>query len=216
MVDYMVGKITYKNDYYILLESNFKGYKIFVSDSNKFDSDNLSKIFTYVKVYQNNKNTFVYEYYGFKTLKEKIFFETLLSVTGIGPKTALIILKNNLDVLKELIRNEDVSSLSALEGFNQKNSLAIISALSFKMKNERINGENYMHGEKPEEVVRDENGYNATADLISALKALGYKKNVIEKALSHLIKDVTTTKQDGLNDLISKAIKVILNETVAS
>lgn len=103
-----------------------------------------------------------------------------------------------------------------LEGFNQKNSLTIISALSFKFKNEKRSHVDNLADESKKNDIESNTNYNLTSDLISALKALGYKKATIEKALTYLIKDISTANEDGLNDLISKAIKVILNETSAS
>lgn len=214
MIEYIIGKVSYKNSNYLILENNFKGYKFFVSNATKFEENASAKIFVYTKISQNNKNNYVFEYYGFKTLKEKIFFEHLLSVNGIGPKTSLIILKNDLNLLKELIRNEDIDSLSALEGFTNKVALAIVSALSFKMKNEKINEFSNDINQKNES--NPNNSFNPIPDLVSALKALGYKKNMIEKAINILIPQLTNTNEDQISELISQAIKIISDETITN
>lgn len=215
MIEYISGKISYKNGSYLILENNFKGYKIYMSDLSNIDDNGNIKLFVYTRIYQNNKSNLVFEYYGFKSIREKFFFETLLSINGIGPKTSLLILKNNIDVLKELIKNEDVESLSLLEGFNQKIALSIISALSFKLKKENWNEcEQNKHIDKTEEC--NENKYNPIPDLISALKALGYKKTEIEKAVNAIVSRINNVTEDDLSDLISQAIKVILNETIAN
>ncbi|MDE5767073.1 MAG: hypothetical protein K2H56_00845 [Malacoplasma sp.] len=215
MIEYILGKVSYKNSNYLILENNFKGYKVYMSDLASIEENSNIKVFVYTRVYQNNKSNFVFEYYGFKSIREKFFFETLLSINGIGPKTSLLILKNNIDMLKELIKNEDVESLSILEGFNQKIALSIISALSFKFKKENwIEYENNKSNEKSDESKI--NKYNPIPDLISALKALGYKKSEIEKAMNCLVSEISDVTEDDLSDLISKAIKVILNETVTN
>ena len=107
MIEYILGKVSYKNSNYLILENNFKGYKVYMSDLASIEENSNIKVFVYTRVYQNNKSNFVFEYYGFKSIREKFFFETLLSINGIGPKTSLLILKNNIDMLKELIKLEN-------------------------------------------------------------------------------------------------------------
>ncbi|BAC44071.1 holliday junction DNA helicase [Malacoplasma penetrans HF-2] len=214
MIEYIIGKISYKNNNYLILENNFKGYKLFMSDPNIFEENSSAKIFVYTKIFQNNKNNFLFEYYGFKTLREKIFFENLLTVNGIGPKTSLTILRNDLNLLKELIRNEDIESLSVLEGFTNKTALSIVSALSYKLKNERIS--EYNNDVNHSSINQQSNSYNPVPDLVSALKALGYKKNMIEKAINLLIPQLSNVSEDQISDLISQAIKIISDEAVTN
>lgn len=203
MFEYIVGKINYLNSTYLVLENNFLGYKIYVSDPNKFEINKIQKVYLYIKVFQNTKNYLNYEYYGFKSLVEKIFFETLLSINGIGVKIALNILKNDLNLIKQLIRKQDVNTLASLEGLNAKLATNIISQLSYKMNLEKINDD-----EKNLES-------NLVADIISALKALGYKKQEIEYAINKMSGQIDNSKE--ASDLISCAIKLILeNETISN
>ncbi|MCF0217996.1 MAG: Holliday junction branch migration protein RuvA [Malacoplasma sp.] len=214
MLTYIIGKVVYISKNYILLENNGQGYKIFVSNPDQYKDGCDCKIFIFTKIYQNNKNNIVFELYGFTSVKEKIFFETLMQISGIGPKTGLIILKNDLSVLKNLIVNEDVNSLAVLEGFTNKTALAVVSALSYKMKTEK----NYEPHptENTQNNCETQQNYNATQDLISALKALGYKPQVIEKTVNNLLPQIANTKEEEISDLISIAIRSIVDDSISS
>lgn len=201
MFEYIVGKINYLNSTYVILENNFIGYKIYVSNPNKFELNKIQKLYIYPKLYQNNKSCYVCEYYGFKTLPEKIFFESLLNVNGIGVKSAIGILKNDLSLLKNLIKNNDIDSLINLEGINNKIANNLVMFLSIKLKNESLN----------ENITS--NDYSLLLnDVISALKSLGYKKTDIEKSILKLDKKLLKNySEENVSELISLCIKNILN-----
>ena len=204
MFEYIVGKINYTNSNYVILENNFIGYKIYVSDPNKFELNKFQKIFLYSKIYQNLKNTFSYEYYGFKTLNEKIFFEQLLQINGIGVKSALAILKNDINLIKQLIKNQDINSLTSLEGFNNKIATHVVGQLSYKIKLEK------------QDVASSDSG-EIVADIISALKALGYGKTEIEKAMVSIETEISKSSYEDISNLISLAIQsIIKNENLSN
>lgn len=205
MVEYIVGKINYINSSYLVLENNFLGYKVNVSDTSKFEVNKVQKVYIYTKIFQNVKNTFNFEYYGFKTLSEKIFFETLLNVNGVGTKTSLLILKNDLNIIKNLIKNQDIDSLSNLEGFTKKIATNIVGQLSYKLKYEKNN----------ELLKNDESISQKLPELISALKSLGYKKNEIDSVICNINDDVIE-KCSEISDLISFAIKNIIENKDAT
>ncbi len=199
MYEYIVGKVNYSNSNYLILENNFIGYKIFVSDSEKFEINKIQRVYIYTKIYQNLKNNFLYEYYGFKTLYEKIFFEWLLQVNGVGTKIALSIMKNDINLMKDLIIKNDIEALNSLSGFTNKISLNVTHFINQKIKNE------------PECHKNKNTCSENLCDLVSALKALGYKKNQIEKAVSLLESKIINSKKDDISDLISLAIQAIVN-----
>ena len=82
-----VGKVISKSKQNLIFESNYTGYIIHVSNVDKFETDKFQKIFIY-----EHKNEYSHSYFGFKEFKERILFEDLISIPGIGPKTALSIL----------------------------------------------------------------------------------------------------------------------------
>lgn len=142
MYEYIVGKINYTNTNYVILENNFIGYKVFVNGIDNLDLNAFHRLYLYTRVTQNNKGNFVYEYYGFKTINEKFFFELLLTLNGIGPKTAMAILKNDVSLLKKLIKSNDIKTLETLPGFTNKLSIMIVNQLGYKLRNEIIDNKN--------------------------------------------------------------------------
>lgn len=201
MFEYIVGKINYSNDNYLILENNYIGYKIWVNNPNQYDKNSTIRLYVYTKMSQSNKGNYVYEYYGFKSIVEKIFFENLISINGIGPKTALNILKNDISLLKELIRNDDIISLELLPGFSNKVALIVCSQLGYKFRNE-----------KNTETANDSNNKTILKEVISALKALGYKKFDIENAINVIGPKLDTYSEEDISSVISDAIKIILGE----
>ena len=199
MFEYIVGKISYANENYLILENNYTGYKIWTNNADSYENNTNLRLYIYTKIFQSNKGNYVYEYYGFKNISEKIFFENLVSINGIGPKTALSILKNDINFIKDLIRNDDIISLELLPGFSNKIALLVCSQLGYKLRNE-----------KKEETVNSTNNGNLLADVISALKALGYKKNDIEMAVNVIGPKLDNYTNDDISTVISEAIKVIL------
>lgn len=203
-MEYINGKITYSNKNYIILETNSIGTKIFINDYINYELNQYYKIYIYQKVCQTNKGNFVSEYYGFKDPYEKIFFEQLININGIGPKTALNILKTNLDELKILIKTKDYKTLETLPGFNKKIAWQVINDISYKLnfeyKNETINENN------------NSTSVTKISDLVSALKALGYKKEEVEIALSEIPTKIENYRSLELSDLISETIKIIIGD----
>ncbi len=201
-MEYINGKVTYSNKNYVVLEANSIGHKIYINDSMAFDNNQLYRIYIYQKVSQTNKGNFLFEYYGFKDPQEKIFFEQLINLNGIGPKTALNILKTNLDELKSLIKTKDYKALETLPGFNKKIAWQIINDISYKL-NFEFKNENHTTNNNQTITTK-------ISDLVSALKALGYKKEEVEIALSEIPLKIENYRSMELSDLISETIKIII------
>lgn len=206
MFEYIVGKISYANNSYIVLENNFIGYKIFLNNIDLIDKNTFHRIYVYSKIFQNGKGNFGFEHYGFKTVAEKYFFDSLLTINGIGPKTAMNILKNDLFLVKKLIKNNDVNTLKSLNGFNERVAIAVVNSLSSSLKNDFKNNESDSFKEKNTEII---------VSIIQSLKMLGYKKHEVEYALeiiSSKINNITNNDTNEVNDLVSEAIKLIVNK----
>lgn len=216
MYEYIVGKISYSNTSYIVLENNFIGYKVFINKIDELDKNSFHRIYLFTKVSQNNKGNFIYDYYGFKSINEKYFFELLLTLNGIGPKTAMAILKNDISLLKNLIKTNDVETLESLPGFNGKLAIMIVNQLGYKLRNETIFKKNVDDNDLLEnDSENNESKSNQTAiiaDILNALKALGYKKSEIEFALCSMQEKNIFEKFNDINELISEAIKLIIDK----
>ena len=71
-------------------------------------------------------NIITEEIYGFDSIEKSNFFRDLLSCQGIGPKTALQIMQNDLNLIQSLIRDSDSNGLSQLPGINAKTAHTLV------------------------------------------------------------------------------------------
>lgn len=198
MYSYFYGQVVAVNKRSITFESYGKGYLINVANPNEFTVGNKMKIYIYDQYTTNNKNAFLKDYYGFITYGHKELFLSLMRCNGIGPKTALNICKNDLNLIKELIANKDQEQLSQCQAINLKMAANIIETLSEHYKNINTNpGAN-----------------NAIIELISALKNLGYSKEDIQYAIDQIKANLNTELE--ISSLISEAIKLIINRNTIS
>ncbi len=183
MYSYMIGKITEVKPTAITLEVNNIGYNIIVANPYRYKLDLLEKVYLFQNVKEDALDLF-----GFKSSDEKELFVKLISVKGIGPKSALSILASGSvnDVLMA-IEDGNVSYLMKFPGIGQKASQQIILDLKGKLSFENISfvNENLISAEE-------------------ALQALGYKKPEIKKVMAKL--DISLSTED----LIKQALKLML------
>ena len=110
MFAYIKGSLEVKTNGYIVIDVNGIGYKIFMSETaiNKLGAiGEIIKIHTYVRVREDDISI-----YGFNTNEELRMFELLLSVSGIGAKSALVILSNvSVSSFALAIINNDINLL---------------------------------------------------------------------------------------------------------
>ena len=90
MYEYLIGKITAINPHYIVVEVNGIGYQLQVANPFRYEENTTQKVYVYQAVRENDVTL-----YGFYDLAEKQLFLKLISVSGIGPKSALAILATN-------------------------------------------------------------------------------------------------------------------------
>lgn len=175
MFAYVKGTLEEKSSDYIVVEAGGIGYKVYMSSSaiaTIGECGNSVKIHTYYYVREDNISL-----YGFITKEELKLFELLLSVSGIGAKSAISMLSNITPSSFALaVITEDVKKLTELPGIGKKSAQRIILELKDKLKAQET--EEDIKIEKP--VLSDEN----TEEAVAALQILGYSKKEIEKVLS--------------------------------
>lgn len=186
MIRRISGSIVLRDGTSIVVDVHGVGYRIFVSPHTLFEmsgADDVS-VWTYHAIRENAADL-----YGFKTLEELSFFELLLSVSGIGPKSALAILGiASLGELKRAIRENNPAYLTKVSGIGRKNAEKIVLELKDKL------------GSISEEVsVSTSEG---DIEVLEALEALGYPMHIARNALRNIPKDVLETP-----DRIKHALK---------
>lgn len=183
MYAYIKGSLEVKTRGYIVIDVNGIGYKIFMSETAIAELGEIGqvvKVHTYLKVKEDEMSL-----YGFNTNEELRMFELLLSVSGIGAKSAINILSNITPSSFALaVITNDVAKIKALPGIGPKGAQRIILELKDKLNKEK----DIEEVEKKAEKVIDTQKYN---EAISALQVLGYSKKEIEKALQGINEELT-------------------------
>ncbi len=173
MIGSIRGKISHKSSNYIILETSGVGYKVFMPQvlllTLKLNQDLSLVIHTYVREDQITL-------YGFQTLPELEFFELLLTVSGVGPKSALGIMSlASLEMIKSAIVSEDPTVFTKVSGIGRKTAERVIVELKEKLKSESQN----------QPVAREH------SDAMDALVSLGYSQQEARTALKNVPKEIT-------------------------
>jgi Holliday junction DNA helicase RuvA len=183
MIGSINGVVQYKGASFLIVQTGGVGYKIFTIPttvaSTKVNTDVLFFIHTYVREDQISL-------YGFLRMEELEFFDLLLTVSGVGPKSALGIMSlSEVSMLKSAIASEDVGVFTKVAGIGRKTAQRVILELKEKLKFE-----------------------NATApiavehnDALQALITLGFSQQEARMALKDLQADLS------LQEKIKAALK---------
>ena len=197
MFAYIKGKLEDKAVNYIIVDNNDIGYKIYMGE-NAIESignmgDNI-KVYTHYHVREDDISL-----YGFKTNEELRMFELLISVSGVGAKSALTILSNiEPSVFALAVITNDESKLVKIPGVGKKTAARIVLELKDKLKN--IQSDNNIDKEVEEEIVCNEK----IEEAISALQVLGYNKREIERVLEKINLEELT-----LEEIIKQGLKYL-------
>jgi len=191
MFAYIKGSLEMKSSNYIVVDINGLGYKIFMSQSNIEsigEINDIVKVFTYVKVREDDISI-----YGFKTQEELRMFELLIGVSGVGAKSALVMLSciEPSEFAIAVISN-NIKLLTQVPGIGTKSAQRIILELKDKLKAEQSElDEEKLENAKLKSSKTNENVQEA----ISGLMVLGYSRKDIEKAFTHLIVDELSVEE---------------------
>jgi len=191
MFAYIKGSLEMKSSNYVVVDINGLGYKIFMSQSNIEnigEINDIVKVFTYVKVREDDISI-----YGFKTQEELRMFELLIGVSGVGAKSALVMLSciEPSEFAIAVISN-NIKLLTQVPGIGTKSAQRIILELKDKLKAEQSElDEEKLENAKLKSSKTNENVQEA----ISGLMVLGYSRKDIEKAFTHLIVDELSVEE---------------------
>ena len=193
MFAYISGKLVVKSEGFVVIDAGGIGYKIFMSESSLSKLEEVGstvKVHTHYYVREDNISL-----YGFYSADELRMFELLLSVSGIGAKSAIAMLSaiSPSEFALAIISN-DISKLTKIPGIGAKTAQRIVLELKDKLKTE----EGISKGEKIESVI----GQNKNIEeAVAALKVLGYGKREIDEAISKVGADNVE-----LESIIKKAL----------
>ena len=174
---------------WIIIENQGIGYKVFFSRPETVRLNQEIRIFTYQHVREDDISLF-----GFLTMEEQDLFIKLISVKGVGPKTAMNILAaSGYAQMVQMIETGDVAALKKMPGIGAKTASQIILDLKGKLVS----------------AAEDEpKSSQAIEDALAALKSLGYKQSELA-GLSKLMKEHPEMSTDeyvklGLQTLLQR------------
>jgi holliday junction DNA helicase RuvA len=195
MIAYIEGKIAELDPTYTILDIHGVGYQIFIS-LNTFEAlkgiEHI-KLFTHQHI-KEDANTL----YGFISARDKKLFLDLISISGVGPSTGLMILSSlSVEEIQRAIVNEEVKIIQSVKGIGAKTAQRIILELKDKMKKEGILANATTPASATHNTTRNE--------ALQALVTLGINKNTAEKTVDTILKQAGDAV--SVEELIKLALK---------
>ena len=195
MISYLKGKLVHKDPTYVVVDVNGMGYHVNISlhTFGEIKEQENIQLYTHLTIREDAHILF-----GFSQPSEKKLFQLLVSVNGVGPNTALLMLSYlSTQELKSAIAREDAATLQAVKGVGGKTAMRVIIELKDKIKKESFE----------ESATPNLGGGHNTlrGEALSALVTLGLSKNVAEKSVDSVLKKSGNTIT--LEDLVKQALK---------
>ena len=173
MYEFMQGRIAAVTPSFIVINVNGIGYRLLVANPYQFSEGQEVTVYVQLIIRDNDQSM-----YGFADANEKQTFNQLLSVTGIGPKSALAILANaSTEGLANAIAQNDVRFLTKFPGIGKKTAQQIILDLKGKID---------APGPLLQELLPQQPDNAQLADALAALVALGYPQKQVDKLAGQL------------------------------
>lgn len=186
MIAYVKGKLAHKNPSWVVVEAGGIGYHVNISlyTYAKIEGAETVTLLTHFHVKEDQQTLF-----GFYEEMERNLFRLLISVNGVGPATALVVLSTmNPDELRGAVIGGDVASIRKVKGIGPKTAQRIILDLKDKMIKES--------GESPTMLSPQSN--TARSEALSALVNLGFGRPAVQRALNRVLaaQPQTATPED--------------------
>lgn len=191
MIAQLNGRLVEKAPTAVIIDCGGVGYevKISLNTFSALGSEEAIKLFTQFIVREDAQIL-----YGFADKTEREMFNHLISVSGIGPNTAMIMLSSLIpEEIAAAIQMEDVKTIQSIKGIGAKTAQRVIVDLKDKMLKMEFSSENLF-------VTNNTNRFDA----LTALTSLGFDKKSAEKAL-----DKVATGEESVELLIKEALKIL-------
>ncbi len=167
MIGFLRGRIESITSESVCIDVDGVGYDVMVSNPSKFSLYQETLVYTYLKISENDISL-----YGFLFKEEKELFLKLISVKGIGPKSAISMMsKADYSNIIEAIEVGNLNYLKKLPGIGPKAAQQIILDLKGHLKVDKV------------EVIKENPKHKEAKE---ALKTFGFKVNEIDLALSKI------------------------------
>lgn len=179
MIGKLSGTISEISDTTLLLDVGGVGYVVFISPETAAtlrERDEAS-LWTHLAVRENSLDL-----YGFLNKSELHLFSLLITVSGVGPKSALAVLSvASVEELKSAVRENNPAYLTQVSGVGKKSAQKIVLELKDKI------------GDTPDEETGET--LKGETEALEALRSLGYSTQESREALRNIPRDITETSE---------------------
>lgn len=195
MIAFLKGRLVHRDPARVVIDVNGVGYQVNISLQTFSDIKEQESIMlhTHLAIRED-----AHVLFGFSTESEKKLFQQLVSVNGVGPSTAIVMLSYmNSNELKSAIVREDAAALQGIKGIGGKTAQRVIIELKDKLKKESW--------EETQPVISSGAHNTLRREALSALLTLGLPKAAAEKSVDAVLKKSGNTIT--LEDLVKQALK---------
>ena len=195
MFAYLKGKLAFQDPTFVIIDIQGVGYEVKVSLNtfSKIKDREDIQLFTHFHVKEDAQTLF-----GFADQHEKSIFQHLISISGGGPSTRLMVLSSlSPEEVEEAIMGEDVRTIQGVKGIGAKTAQRIILELKDKIGRESASGDLINIGASSRNTIRNE--------ALAALVTLGINKAAAQKSIEKIMKD--RSGEISLEELIKLALK---------
>ena len=179
MIGYLSGTVIIRDDPQLIIDVNGVGYKVNAT-SDVLSSSKVGspiKVFTYTHVRED-----ILELYGFTKYSDLKLFESLICVSGVGPKTAIgVFAIGSSDQILQAITDADTAFFSRVPRLGSKNAQKIIIELKSKVGGGSLN--------------LSDGSNNNRSEVSAALKGFGFTSNEINEAVRNLDGSMSVEQQ---------------------
>jgi len=187
MIAYLSGTVRHKDTHYLIVDISGIGYKVFVTTETMLDVIPNSPIILWTHLVVRETSL---ELFGFRDKETLDIFELLITISGIGPKSALGILNvASISTLRQAVADEDTTYLTRVSGIGKKNAEKIVHELKDKLK-----------------ITKEDRGMDmrSEGDALEALVSLGYNERDAREALKRVPKET-----EGASERVKAALKIL-------
>lgn len=197
MYEYFIGQLVEKNPAYAVIDKDGIGFVLLISVNtySRLPATGDCKLYTHLAVRED-----AHVLYGFYSKEERKLFRLLITVSGIGTNTALLILSSmTAEEVIEVIANGDVERMRSIKGIGTKTAQRIMVDLRDKIDKEAVSAEKLDIGHN---TIKDE--------ALTGLIVLGFNKKTAGKAIDSILQKHTSEGQEiTIEKLIKDALKLL-------
>jgi len=196
MIAHLSGKLLSKQPNQVIVDVNGVGYEVHVPLSTFYELGEIGST-VQLRIYTHVREDTI-ALFGFKSANEKLMFEQVTSISGIGPKLGITILSGMpVDELVAAIRQSNLARLTSIPGIGKKTAERLVVELRDKLAKVvalPADEQTATHGvSQPQD------------DVVSALVNLGYAKASAEKAVQTVLS--TSKTEPAFEELLRTALR---------